>query len=114
MLYHTELSMRWYKHELTKEQKDGINYLVKKQRHKMVTPEILRELNHSRNRGEEANGSFDSRLARSQRQHDLDFWPCFWIRRGTNMPLQAAKVPKQLKKSQTDAHPLQTACCKSS
>ncbi|KAJ0770681.1 putative bystin [Helianthus annuus] len=47
-----------------------------------VTPEILRELNHSRNRGEEANGSFDSRLARSQRQHDLDFWPCFWIRRG--------------------------------
>ncbi|MFS7935613.1 hypothetical protein Hanom_Chr05g00405621 [Helianthus anomalus] len=42
-----------------------------------VTPEILRELNHSHNRGEEANGSFDSRLARSKRQHDLDFWPCF-------------------------------------
>ncbi|KAM0039929.1 putative bystin [Helianthus debilis subsp. tardiflorus] len=40
-----------------------------------VTPEILRELNHSRNRREEANGSFDSRLARSQRQHHLDFWP---------------------------------------
>ncbi|KAM0005199.1 hypothetical protein Hdeb2414_s0217g00836651 [Helianthus debilis subsp. tardiflorus] len=48
----------------------------------MVTPEILRELNHSRNRGEEANGSFDSRLARSKRQHDLDFWPYFSIRRG--------------------------------
>ncbi|KAI7753232.1 hypothetical protein M8C21_015625 [Ambrosia artemisiifolia] len=44
--------MQRYKHELTKEQKDDINYLVKKQRHKMVTPEILRELNHSRNRGE--------------------------------------------------------------
>nr|XP_043620905.1 bystin [Erigeron canadensis] len=44
--------MQRYKHELTKEQKDDINYLVKKQRHKMVTPEILRELNNSRNRGE--------------------------------------------------------------
>ncbi|KAI7753237.1 hypothetical protein M8C21_015630, partial [Ambrosia artemisiifolia] len=44
--------MQRYKHELTKEQKNDINYLVKKQRHKMVTPEILRELNHSRNRGE--------------------------------------------------------------
>ncbi|XP_076886322.1 bystin-like [Bidens hawaiensis] len=44
--------MQRYKHELTTEQKDDINYLVKKQRHKMVTPEILRELNHSRNRGE--------------------------------------------------------------
>ncbi|XP_022002811.1 bystin [Helianthus annuus] len=44
--------MQRYKHELTKEQKDDVNYLVKKQRHKMVTPEILRELNHSRNRGE--------------------------------------------------------------
>ncbi|KAL8209055.1 hypothetical protein R6Q57_008467 [Mikania cordata] len=44
--------MQRYKHELTKDQKDDINYLVKKQRHKMVTPEILRELNNSRNRGE--------------------------------------------------------------
>ncbi|KAJ0673106.1 putative bystin [Helianthus annuus] len=74
--------MQRYKHELTKEQKDDVSYLVKKQRHKMVreetevikmskteyyfstvlrvkcyfsmqvTPEILRELNHSRNRGE--------------------------------------------------------------
>ncbi|KAL7600121.1 bystin [Lactuca sativa] len=44
--------MQRYKHELTKEQKDDINYLVKKQRHKLVTPEILRELNNSRIRGE--------------------------------------------------------------
>ncbi|XP_071725972.1 bystin-like isoform X2 [Rutidosis leptorrhynchoides] len=44
--------MERYKHELTKEQKDDIHYLVKKQRHKLVTPEILRELNNSRNRGE--------------------------------------------------------------
>lgn len=44
--------MQRYKHELTKDQKDELNYLMKKQRHKMVTPEILRELNNSRNRGE--------------------------------------------------------------
>lgn len=44
--------MERYKHELTKDQKEDISYLVKKQRHKMVTPEILRELNNSRNRGE--------------------------------------------------------------
>ncbi|XP_024967990.1 bystin [Cynara cardunculus var. scolymus] len=44
--------MQRYKHELTKDQKDELNYLVKKQRHKMVTPEILRELHNSRNRGE--------------------------------------------------------------
>ncbi|KAK1439707.1 hypothetical protein QVD17_05527 [Tagetes erecta] len=44
--------MQRYKHELTKDQKDDISYLVKKQRHRMVTPEILRELNNSRLRGE--------------------------------------------------------------
>lgn len=44
--------MQRYKHELTVEQKDDISYLLKKQRHKLVTPEILRELMNSRNRGE--------------------------------------------------------------
>ncbi|XP_057807495.1 bystin-like isoform X2 [Salvia miltiorrhiza] len=41
-----------YKNELTKEDKDDLNTLVERQRHKLVTPEILRELNNSRNRGE--------------------------------------------------------------
>ncbi|KAL4555271.1 hypothetical protein LXL04_037886 [Taraxacum kok-saghyz] len=44
--------MQRYKHELTQVQKDDIAYLLKKQRHKLVTPEILRELNNSRIRGE--------------------------------------------------------------
>ncbi|XAR52444.1 hypothetical protein NMG60_11020528 [Bertholletia excelsa] len=42
-----------YKNELRKEDKVNINKLVEKQRHKLVTPEILRELNNSCNRGEE-------------------------------------------------------------
>ncbi|KAL3654538.1 snoRNA-binding rRNA-processing protein [Castilleja foliolosa] len=41
-----------YKNELTKEDKANLNMLVERQRHKLVTPEILRELNNSRNRGE--------------------------------------------------------------
>ncbi|PWA92763.1 Bystin [Artemisia annua] len=41
-----------YNYELTVEQKDAIGYLLKKQRHKLVTPEILRELQSSRNHGE--------------------------------------------------------------
>ncbi|PSR91136.1 Bystin like [Actinidia chinensis var. chinensis] len=41
-----------YKNELTKEDKVNLNLLVGNQRHKLVTPEILRELNNSRNRGE--------------------------------------------------------------
>ncbi|XP_059661351.1 bystin [Cornus florida] len=41
-----------YKNELTKEDKINLNTLVDTQRHKLVTPEICRELNSSRNRGE--------------------------------------------------------------
>ncbi|XP_047950902.1 bystin-like isoform X2 [Salvia hispanica] len=41
-----------YKNELRKVDKDDLNALVERQRHKLVTPEILRELNNSRNRGE--------------------------------------------------------------
>ncbi|XP_047321620.1 bystin [Impatiens glandulifera] len=41
-----------YKNELTKEDKENLKYLVEKQRHKEVTPEIHRELDNSRNRGE--------------------------------------------------------------
>ncbi|XP_042056726.1 bystin-like [Salvia splendens] len=41
-----------YKNELRKDDKDDLNALVERQRHKLVTPEILRELNNSRNRGE--------------------------------------------------------------
>ncbi|KAL8506202.1 hypothetical protein ACS0TY_017168 [Phlomoides rotata] len=44
-----------YKNELTKEDKSDLNTLVEKQRHKLVTPEILRELNNSRNRGDKDN-----------------------------------------------------------
>lgn len=41
-----------YKTELTKQDKADLNFLVGRQRHRLVTPEILRELNNSRNRGE--------------------------------------------------------------
>ncbi|TKY46358.1 Bystin protein [Spatholobus suberectus] len=41
-----------YKNELQKEDKDRIRNLLEKQKHKLVTPEISRELDHSRNRGE--------------------------------------------------------------
>lgn len=41
-----------YKHELRKEDKENLNILMQRQRHYLVTPEILRELNNSRNRGE--------------------------------------------------------------
>ncbi|KAG6431771.1 hypothetical protein SASPL_109854 [Salvia splendens] len=41
-----------YKNELRKGDKDDLSALVERQRHKLVTPEILRELNNSRNRGE--------------------------------------------------------------
>ncbi|XP_027925207.1 bystin [Vigna unguiculata] len=41
-----------YKNELQKEDKDRLRDLLEKQKHKLVTPEIHRELEHSRNRGE--------------------------------------------------------------
>ncbi|ONK80746.1 uncharacterized protein A4U43_C01F21250 [Asparagus officinalis] len=41
-----------YKNELTKEDKDNLDRLIHHQKHHLVTPEILRELKNSRNRGE--------------------------------------------------------------
>lgn len=41
-----------YKNELQKEDKDNLKRLLEIQKHKLVTPEISREINHSRNRGE--------------------------------------------------------------
>ncbi|KAL2335147.1 hypothetical protein Fmac_016360 [Flemingia macrophylla] len=41
-----------YKNELQKEDKDNLRNLLERQKHKLVTPEIIRELDHSRNRGE--------------------------------------------------------------
>ncbi|KAK7364911.1 hypothetical protein VNO80_13657 [Phaseolus coccineus] len=41
-----------YKNELQREDKERLRDLLEKQKHKLVTPEILRELEHSRNRGE--------------------------------------------------------------
>ncbi|KAM6565053.1 hypothetical protein CsatB_025098 [Cannabis sativa] len=41
-----------YKNELQKEDKVNLRALLEKQKHKLVTPEISRELNNSRNRGE--------------------------------------------------------------
>ncbi|KAH6826668.1 bystin-like protein [Perilla frutescens var. hirtella] len=46
-----------YKNELTKEDKANLNTLVERQRHALITPEILRELNNSRNRGEKDDDS---------------------------------------------------------
>lgn len=41
-----------YKNELQKEDKENLKLLLEKQNHILVTPEISRELDHSRNRGE--------------------------------------------------------------
>ncbi|KAE8712210.1 hypothetical protein F3Y22_tig00110260pilonHSYRG00099 [Hibiscus syriacus] len=41
-----------YKNELRKEDKDNLRILLETQKHKLVTPEIMRELDNSRNRGE--------------------------------------------------------------
>uniref|UniRef100_A0A1J3JYI3 Bystin n=1 Tax=Noccaea caerulescens TaxID=107243 RepID=A0A1J3JYI3_NOCCA len=41
-----------YKHELRKEDKKSLTSLLKKQNHKLITSEIARELENSRNRGE--------------------------------------------------------------
>lgn len=46
-----------YKHELRKEDKENLNTLMQNQRHYLVTPEILRELNSSRVRGEKEDDS---------------------------------------------------------
>ncbi|XP_021733578.1 bystin-like [Chenopodium quinoa] len=46
-----------YKHELRKEDKDNLNILMQNQRHYLVTLEISRELNNSRNRGEKEDDS---------------------------------------------------------
>nr|GMD61839.1 bystin isoform X1 [Ipomoea batatas] len=44
--------VRRYKADLRKEDKSNILTLVERQRHHLITPEILRELNNSRSRGE--------------------------------------------------------------
>ncbi|KAH6826657.1 bystin-like protein [Perilla frutescens var. hirtella] len=54
-----------YKNELTKEDKADLNTLVERQRHALVTPEILRELNNSRNRGEKDDDSMSSYILSS-------------------------------------------------
>ncbi|KAM6596416.1 hypothetical protein CsatA_006940 [Cannabis sativa] len=41
-----------YKNELQKEDKVSLRALLEKQNHKLITPEITRELNNSRNQGE--------------------------------------------------------------
>lgn len=41
-----------YKNDLQREDKDDLRMLLEKQKHKLVTPEIIRELDNSRNRGE--------------------------------------------------------------
>ncbi|KAG4138144.1 hypothetical protein ERO13_D07G116200v2 [Gossypium hirsutum] len=41
-----------YKNELLKEDKNNLRVLLETQKHKLVTPEIMRELDNSRNRGE--------------------------------------------------------------
>ncbi|ESQ33671.1 hypothetical protein EUTSA_v10007604mg [Eutrema salsugineum] len=51
-----------YKYELLKEDKEHFQTLLKRQKHHLVTPEILRELQGSRNRGEKAD---DPMLANS-------------------------------------------------
>ncbi|CAA7047098.1 unnamed protein product [Microthlaspi erraticum] len=46
-----------YKHELRKEDKKSLTSLLDKQNHDLITPEIVRELENSRNRGEKEDGN---------------------------------------------------------
>ncbi|CAF2158826.1 bystin [Brassica napus] len=46
-----------YKHELRKEDKKSLTSLLEKQNHELITPEIVRELISSRNRGEMEDNS---------------------------------------------------------
>ncbi|KAF3488319.1 hypothetical protein F2Q69_00053983 [Brassica cretica] len=46
-----------YKHELRKEDKKSLTSLLEKQNHELITPEIVRELVSSRNRGEMVDNS---------------------------------------------------------
>ncbi|CAN1170609.1 ENP1 [Linum perenne] len=46
-----------YKNELQKEEKQRLRMLVGRQKHYLVTPEIVRELDNSRNRGEKEDDS---------------------------------------------------------
>ncbi|KAH7841768.1 hypothetical protein Vadar_034118 [Vaccinium darrowii] len=54
LIWHQSLLafMQRYKNELTKEDKANLTTLVGKQRHRLVTSEILREINNSQNRGD--------------------------------------------------------------
>jgi len=45
-----------YKNEIRREDKEALRHLCKRQQHHMVTPEVLRELDHGRNRGEKGEG----------------------------------------------------------
>ncbi|KAK4856228.1 hypothetical protein QYF36_015434 [Acer negundo] len=60
-----------YKNELRKEDKDDLRILLKQQKHRLVTPEIVRELDSSRNRGEKEDDPM------------LIYILCF-IKKGTN------------------------------
>ncbi|XP_070037543.1 bystin isoform X1 [Nicotiana tabacum] len=46
-----------YKTELRKEDKANIRALVERQRHRLITPDILREIDKSRSRGEKEDGA---------------------------------------------------------
>ncbi|KAL3613721.1 snoRNA-binding rRNA-processing protein [Castilleja foliolosa] len=61
-----------YKNELTKEDKANLNMLVERQRHKLVTPEILRELNNSRNRGEKEDDPMSIYITKAIQEDRFD------------------------------------------
>jgi essential nuclear protein 1 len=49
-----------YKYEILKEDKEHLQTLLQRQKHHLVTPEILRELKDSRNRGEKEDPMVDN------------------------------------------------------
>ncbi|KAK6247437.1 hypothetical protein QUC31_019002 [Theobroma cacao] len=62
-----------YKNELRKEDKDNLRILVETQKHKSVTPEIIRELDNSRNRGEKEDDPMLMDILFSSRSKYLSF-----------------------------------------
>lgn len=52
-----------YKHEIREEDKDGIRKLVGVQHHHLVSPEVLRELNSGRSRGQKPAAEAQSHVA---------------------------------------------------
>jgi len=61
-----------YKNEIRGEDKDALRSLCKKQHHHLVTQEVFRELDHSRNRGEKGDGPVSMNVQSAMGKHTAE------------------------------------------